>query len=168
MAAALDRRAAIVNLSLTGPADPLLERIVAHALKRGTVVVGALPASGRREGFPTAIAGVIAVDVAGRGTAVPRTLRAPGIDVFTLAPSGRYDAASGSSVAAAGVTAIAALMLSLQPRLTASDLEAILTRSMRATTGANADASVNACAALRALAPDAACGEDVADASGRR
>jgi hypothetical protein len=163
LVAALDARAAIVNLSLAGPADPLLERIVARGLKRGTVFVGALPASGRREGFPTAIPGVIAVDVAGRGVAVPRTLRAPGNDVFTLSPRGHYDAASGSSVAAAGVTAIAALMLSLQPKLTASNLEAILARSM----GATAGASVNACAALRELAPGSACGEEVADTGAR-
>ena len=37
-------------------------------------------------------------------------LPAPGIDVYTLAPQGGYDAASGSSMAAAGVTAVVALL----------------------------------------------------------
>ena len=158
LVAALDARAAIVNLSLAGPADPLLERIVAQAQKRGTVFVGALPPSGRREGFPTAVAGVIAVDVADRGAAVPRTLRAPGTDVFTLSPGGRYDAASGSSLAAASVTAVAALALALQPKMSASELEAILARSMSTGTG------VNACTVLRELLPVTACREGVADA----
>jgi hypothetical protein len=158
LVAALDARAAIVNLSLAGPADPLLERIVAQAQKRGTVFIGALPRSGRREGFPNAVAGVIAVDVAGRGAAVPRTLRAPGSDVFTLSPGGRYDAASGSSLAAASVTAVAALALALQPRMSASELEAMLARSMSTGTG------VNACAVLRELLPATACRGGVADA----
>ena len=158
LVAALDGRAAIVNLSLTGPGDPLLERIVARALGRGTVVVGALPASGRREGFPTAIGGVIAVGATGDSAVAPRILRAPGTDVFTLSPRSRYDAASGSSLAAASVTAVAALALSLQPTLTASQLEATLARSM------HGGSAVNACAALRELVPGTACSEAPADA----
>jgi hypothetical protein len=159
LVAALDGRAAIVNLSLTGPGDPLLERIVTRALRRGTVVVGALPANGRREGFPTAIGGVIAVGSATDKSAVAsRILRAPGTDVFTLSPRSRYDAASGSSLAAASVTAVAALALSLQPTLTASQLEATLARSM------NGGSAVNACAALRELVPGTACRETPADA----
>ena len=158
LVAALDGRAAIVNLSLTGPGDPLLERIVARALRRGTVVVGALPASGRREGFPTAIGGVIAVGATGDSAVAPRILRAPGTDVFTLSPRSRYDAASGSSLAAASVTAVAALALSLQPALSASQLEATLARSM------NGGSAVNACAALRELVPGTACRETPADA----
>src|SRR5690606_9636845 len=113
-----------------GPADPLLGRIVERAMARGTVIVGAVPDSGRREGFPTGIDGVIAVDAAGRAAAARRTLLAPGVDVFTLSPQGRYDVTSGSSVAAAGVTAVAALLLARRPGLTPHEIEAVLERSM--------------------------------------
>jgi subtilisin family serine protease len=52
LAAAAGAQAGIVNLSLGGPPDALLTRIVERLLARGVVVVGAVPPSGRREGFP--------------------------------------------------------------------------------------------------------------------
>jgi subtilisin family serine protease len=151
MVAALDAHARIVNLSLGGPADRLLERIVERGLERGTIFVGAMPASGRREGFPTAIAGVIAVDRADRRERLPEVLYAPGTDVFTLIPGGGYDAVSGSSVAAAEVSAIAALLLARRPDLSAGEVQALLGRSMPGDPPPRAAASINACAALRDL-----------------
>lgn len=150
LAAAVDARADIVNLSLGGPADALLRRIVERGLARGIVFVGAVPASGRREGFPTAIDGVLAVDRSGRAERRPGVLYAPGNEVFTLTPQGRYDAVSGSSVAAAQVSGVAALLRSRRPALDGNDLQALLARSAPAD-GSTQAASVNACAALRQL-----------------
>ncbi|MGE5337467.1 MAG: S8 family peptidase [Gemmatimonadota bacterium] len=169
LAAAMDAHASIVNLSLGGPSDPLLERIVERGMRRGIVFVGAVPASGQREGFPTGIEGVIAVDAAEHSTHAPRVLYAPGSDVFTLAPMARYDAASGSSVAAAEITAVAALLLARRPELNAREIEEMLGRSM---TGgdvhARVAASVNACIALRDLLHTGECtGEDGAVARAR-
>ncbi len=48
----------------------------------------------------------------------PRHLLAPGRDVLTLVPGGHYDFASGSSLAAAEVSGIVALMLAERPHLT--------------------------------------------------
>jgi hypothetical protein len=156
--AASNAGAALVNLSLGGPSDPLLTRIVEQAMKRGVVFVGALPASGQRDGFPTAIDGVIAVDVAGRPGAAQRVLLAPGIDVFTLSPQGRYDAATGSSVAAAGVTAVAALLLARRPGLDARAIETLLQRSMRAPRAPpGTAATVNACSALSEMLNTGGC-----------
>jgi subtilisin family serine protease len=161
LAAALDARAALVNLSVGGPEDPLLRRIVERGLARGTVFVGAVPENGRREGFPSGIEGVIAVDVAGKAPPSPRTLLAPGLDVFTLSPHGRYDAASGSSVAAAGVTAVAALLLARRPGLEPREIEGILRRSMVGTPATSPSrATVNACLALRELVGGGACGSE--------
>lgn len=158
LAAAVDAGARIINLSLGGPDDALLSRIVAGALARGIVVVGAVPASGRREGFPTAIDGVLAVDAAARAGREPSVLYAPGSEVFTLTPLGRYDVASGSSVAAAEVSAVAALLLAGHPGLTARDLETLLGRSTPAAAlRGPARASVNACTALRDLQPSIRC-----------
>lgn len=156
LAAAAAAQAAVVNLSLGGPADPLLARIVERLLARGTIVVGAVPASGRREGFPTGITGVIAVDASGPLPAMPRVLYAPGSEVFTLTPVARYDVATGSSIAAAEVSAVVALLLADAPGLKASEIEALLYRSS-STTAARLRASVNACAALRELRSDALC-----------
>jgi subtilisin family serine protease len=159
LAAAGAAQAAVVNLSLGGPPDPLLTRIVERLLSRGTVIVGAVPASGRREGFPTAIPGVIAVDATGPLPATPLVLYAPGNEVFTLTPFGRYDVASGSSIAAAEVSAVVALLLAHEPRPKGAEIGALLGRSSGLTAAAQGTlrASVNACAALQELRPGAVC-----------
>jgi subtilisin family serine protease len=168
LVAALKADASIMNLSLGGPGDALLDRIVRRGLQRGTVFVGAVPTSGRREGFPTGIDGVIAVDVAERPERVPHVLYAPGTDVFTLSPQGHYDAASGSSVAAAEVTGIAALLLARRPALTAGEVEDILTRSMpRGDASARVATGVNACVALRDLLQSGECPDAAALARAR-
>lgn len=164
LAAAAGAQAGIVNLSLGGPPDALLTRIVERLLARGVVVVGAVPPSGRREGFPTAIEGVIAVDASTRRPASHRVLYAPGSEVFTLTPAGRYDVASGSSMAAAEVSGVAALLLAARPKLNAAEIESLLARSA---IGGGSDlrqsgASVNACAALQSLRPSAVCGDSSA------
>ena len=126
LAAVLDSDARIVNLSLGGPADPLLQALMAQLLRQGRIVVTALPPSGRLEGFPAGIAGVIVVGAAGADPLPAGVLAAPGRDVLTLVPGGRYDFASGSSVAAAHASGIAALLLALQPRLPAPALRSLL------------------------------------------
>lgn len=160
LAAAVGAQAGIVNLSLGGPPDALLTRIVERLLARGVVVVGAAPASGRREGFPTGIEGVIAVDASAQRPPTARVLYAPGSEVLTLTPAGRYDMASGSSMAAAEVTGVAALLLAARPQLRGAEVEALLSRSAAAGgPETRAGAIVNACAAMKSLQPDALCAE---------
>jgi len=127
LAAVLATDARIVNLSLGGPRDPLLDRLLAELLRRGRIVVGALPPDGRRGGFPTGTPGVIAAGVAGEiDPAELNVLAAPGRDVLTLQPGARYDYASGSSIAAAHVSGVAALLLAADPRLDRAALAAAL------------------------------------------
>jgi subtilisin family serine protease len=126
LAAVLESDARIVNLSLGGPADPLLQALMAQLLRQRRIVVTALPPSGRVEGFPAGVAGVIVVGAAGAEALPPGVLAAPGRDVLTLAPGGRYDFASGSSVAAAHASGIVALLLALQPQLEARALRSLL------------------------------------------
>lgn len=152
LGAAIEGGARIVNLSLGGPPDPLLAQLLEHAIARGTVVVAAVPPDGRLDGFPLGVAGVLAVDVAGAAPRASPVLRAPGREVITLAPGGRYDFVSGSSIAAAHVTGAAALLLASEPALSAREIGALLRR------GDDADAAgVNACAALLALRGDGRC-----------
>jgi subtilisin family serine protease len=151
LGAAIEGGARIVNLSLGGPPDPLLAQLLEHAIARGTVVVAAVPPDGRLDGFPLGVAGVLAVDVAGDAPRAGPALRAPGREVITLAPGGRYDFVSGSSIAAAHVTGAAALLLASEPALSAREIGALLR-------GDGADtAGVNACAALLALRGDGRC-----------
>src|SRR5262249_45899039 len=61
LAAAIDVRAAVVNLSLAGPGDPLLARLVDFGAQRGMLFVGAMPPDSSPRGFPTDIPAVIKV-----------------------------------------------------------------------------------------------------------
>lgn len=165
--AAIKARAQIVNLSLGGPADPLLAQLVSYGQRRGMVFVGAVPEDGRLDGFPLAIPGVIAVDQIGRSGASTLVLHAPGRDILSLAPAGRYDFATGSSFAAAHVAGALALLLARVPHLDATSLFAVLDRTR--TRDEQGD-RINVCAALAAIQPRNDCTDSahaVATASAR-
>ena len=124
LAAALASGAPLVNLSFAGPADPQLTAQVQAGLKRGVTFVGA--AAGPEAPFPTGIAGVITA----AGSEQPLStgaLAAPSQHVMTLRPGGEYDFESGTSVAAAELTAVMALLLSASPtRLSTATLVSLL------------------------------------------
>lgn len=153
LSALIDADARIINLSLGGPADPLLEQLLAVSLRQDRIVVAALPPDGRIDGFPAATPGVILVrstPAAGAQAqdAPAGVLDAPGDDILTTQPDGRYDFASGSSLAAAHVSGIAALLLSRAPDLDARAVRAILWRSSTVSDGSRV---VNAASAIAAL-----------------
>jgi subtilisin family serine protease len=109
LAAALASGAPLVNLSIAGPADPLLSALVEYGLRRGVTFVGAVP--GPDGGFPTAIPGVISAG-GSEHPLPPGAFAAPSEHVLTLRPAAQYDFESGSSVAAAELTGIIALLMS--------------------------------------------------------
>jgi len=160
LAAAIEARMDIINLSLAGPADPLLTRLVEVGLHRGIVFVGATPRNSEDNGFPTGIPGVIGVDAAGARASADSVLFAPGSEVLTLVPDGRYDFLSGSSLAAASVSGGVALLLSRDRNLRAENARDLLARSSRRVeTSQGEAASVNLCAAMAALMHQAECKE---------
>lgn len=124
----------ILNLSLAGPYDPLLAELIEAALARGVAVIAAEGESGGHD-FPASLNGVIAAGASGAGAIWTqdgsRPLPAPAVDVITTAAGGGYDFFSGSSVAAAHVSGVAALLLQREPSLTPSELAAALRRSVR-------------------------------------
>jgi subtilisin family serine protease len=126
LAAAIEAHADIINLSLAGPSDPLLTRLIRRAIDAGIIVIGAVPPEGFADAFPSDIAGVIAVDTIEDHQVVAGVLRAPGRDILSLAPQGHYDYYSGSSLAAAEITGIVALLRSSHPHLTSAEAVALL------------------------------------------
>jgi subtilisin family serine protease len=130
LAAALASGAPLVNLSIGGPADPLLTALIEHGLGRGVTFVAARPtspgASAEEDGgFPSGIAGVI--QAAGSEHPLPRgVLAAPAEHVLTLRPGARYDFESGSSVAAAEITGVIALLMSASATRLSSETVASL------------------------------------------
>jgi hypothetical protein len=152
LAAAIDRGARVINLSLGGPSDELLTKLLRVALSRGAVVVGAVPPGGARDGFPLGVPGVIAVqDAASPASSGP--VAAPGREVLTLMPGGRYDFASGTSMSAAHVSGLAALLLQRQPSLDGPRIEKLL----REHGNSQPSQPLNACRVLEALEPPCGC-----------
>ena len=121
---AIMNRAKIINLSLSGPGDPLLQTLLDVAAQRGMAVIGAVDPQRADGGFPASYPGVIAVAMAGDGRVPARAdlLLAPGQDIPTTAPGARWGFVSGSSYAAAHVTALAALLAQLQPSANGAQL----------------------------------------------
>lgn len=120
---AIDVRARIINLSLAGPDDPLLTRLVRRAIELGAVVFGAVGEDDSQP-FPAAIDNVIAVQQ-GMAETLPvagARLFVPGLQLLSTVPDGRYDFVTGSSFATAHASGVAAVMLEQQPHLRASDL----------------------------------------------
>ncbi len=136
---AVRRRAKVVNLSFGGPQDELIALSVRHAIGTGITLVAAAGNGGpnARPSFPAAFAGVIAVTAtdhedrlypaASRGRYI--TVAAPGVEIFTTAPGDRYHFLSGTSMAAAHVTGVVALLLEVSPGLGPREVKGALERS---------------------------------------
>ena len=151
---AIARRPQIINMSLTGPADPLLQQLAEVATAHGIVLVGPATVTSETPGFPATVPGVISVQ---SSTAARRAsvLSAPGSEVLTLAPGGHYDFASGDSVAVAAVSGVVALLLSTRADLTSAQLTALLSASTPAE--GSVASSINACQALVELLGPGGC-----------
>lgn len=148
LAAVTDTHDRIVNLSLGGPADPLLNKLLARVINQGRIVIAALPPDGSVDGFPDSTPGVIIVRASSPSAAPPGVLSAPGRDILTTQPGGAYDFTSGSSMAAAQVSGITALLLSLAPTLDTRAVHDLLLRSSKISDGL---LQVNAASAVMAL-----------------
>ncbi|HEX5163120.1 MAG TPA: S8 family serine peptidase [Steroidobacteraceae bacterium] len=158
LADALAARAHIINLSLVGPSDPLLEALVARAIDGGIIVVGAV-SQDPRFGFPARLPRVLPVAEA-ETSPDDRTgiLRAPARDIVTLVPNGHYDFASGSSLATAQISGVVALLLAKNQKLGVERLRALLEQSTeKHDTTRGPFLSVNACAALVQVVRGAVC-----------
>jgi subtilisin family serine protease len=147
LAAALASGAPLINLSVAGPADPLLSALVQSGLKHGVTFVGA--ANGADD-FPTAIPGVIAASGSERPLP-PGALGAPAEHVLTLRPGAQYDFESGASVAAAELTGVIALLMSASStRLATNTIVSLLSEAAAGAASVAAD-PVDVTAALARL-----------------
>ncbi|MBX9710812.1 MAG: S8 family serine peptidase, partial [Xanthobacteraceae bacterium] len=68
-------------------------------------------------------------EAANRGGYV--AIAAPGVDILSALPDGKYGMSSGTSLSAAFVSGLAALMIARNPNLTPGDLRTALTSSAR-------------------------------------
>jgi len=146
---AIDHAANIINLSLSGPPDMLLEKLVGIAIARHTTVVAAFDPALPQGGFPAALPGVVPVIDESLPSWPNGVYGAPGRDVPTTRPGGKWYLVTGSSYAAAHVSGLVAL--ARQER-----------RSLPVSLSRKASGEVDACATLlrTTAACDCACAVD--------
>ena len=138
---AADNGARIINMSFAGPPDPTMHRMLAAAYGKGIVLVAAAGNGGPKAAplYPGADPDVIAVtatddndsllDSANRGQYI--AVAAPGVQILALAPADAYVVYTGTSVAAAHVSGVAALLLQHEPGLKPGDIRSILTATAK-------------------------------------
>ncbi|KPF67660.1 hypothetical protein IP69_12385 [Bosea sp. AAP35] len=136
---AVEHGARVINLSFAGPEDRLLSRGLAGVAARGIIAVAAAGNGGPGAAplHPGADPNVIAVTAtdaddrifrhASRGGYI--ALAAPGVDVLAAEPQGRYAFSSGTSIAAAHVSGLVALVLEKRPDLDPAGMRRLLTQS---------------------------------------
>ncbi|MEO5938209.1 MAG: S8 family serine peptidase [Sphingomonas sp.] len=107
---AIDHDAQIINLSLTGPPDALLDKLIDVALARGISVVAAYDGAVPNGGFPASKPGVVAVADESLRSWPATVYGAPGRDIPTTEPGGKWYIVNGSSYAAAHVAGLIALV----------------------------------------------------------
>ena len=134
---AVRKGARVINMSFAGPYDPMLALAMKNAHAKGVVLIAASGNLGPKSPplFPAADPNVIAVTAvdendrlfaqAVRGPHV--AIAAPGVDVMVPAPEETYQLTTGTSVAAAHVSGVAALLIERHPNVDAATILEVLT-----------------------------------------
>jgi len=158
---AASKNARIVNMSFAGPPDPMFRDMLTKAHVRGIVLIAAVGNAGPRSPplYPAAdpdVIGVTATDAedrlfpqANRGPQV--AVAAPGVQVLEPAPDATYQVTTGTSVAAAHASGVAALLLARDPKLTPDEVRRDLIRSARHIAGNKRDVGAGVIDALAAV-----------------
>ena len=132
----------VINLSLAGPPNTVLEEAITRLVREdGVVIVAAAGNGGPRAEpvYPAAYDGVIAVTAIDGGDGVYRRaqqgdyvdLAAPGVEVWTAASVSGARSKTGTSFAVPFVTAAVVLVLQGNPALTPAEVEARLDAAAR-------------------------------------
>jgi subtilisin family serine protease len=160
---AASKNARIINMSFAGPADDLLREMLAKANARGIVLIAAVGNAGPRSPplYPAAdpgVIGVTATDVddklmpqANRGPQV--AVAAPGVEILAVAPDGKYQVTSGTSIAAAHASGVAALLLASKSNLTPAQVRASLIRAANRIPGKRNEVGAGVIDALAVINP---------------
>ncbi|WP_075289317.1 S8 family serine peptidase [Pararhizobium arenae] len=129
----------VINLSLTGPPNLLLEQAVEAAIDMGAILVAAAGNDGPKAKpvYPAAYDDVVAVTAVDSARKAYRRavqgshidIAAPGVNVWTAASISGSRQKSGTSFAAPFVTAAVSVLLASGPNLSPAEIETALTQS---------------------------------------
>lgn len=138
---AIQDKARVMNLSLGGPSDKLLRRLIDAAIKHGAVVVAAAGNGGPHgvANYPAALPNVVAVTaVDAKEQLYPEAtegefiqVAAPGVEIVSTSPGGKLMVSSGTSMATAFVSGTAALLIQQNPPLSPAALQSLLQRTAK-------------------------------------
>lgn len=105
----IERGVPTINISLAGPRNALLDRLIRESIARGYTIVAAAGNGGPTAppAYPAAVPGVIAVTAVDKGNRIYRyanqgpyiTVAAPGVDVIAANARGGYARFTGTSFA---------------------------------------------------------------------
>lgn len=158
---ATDHGARVVNASWSGPRSQAIERAIARAAARGVLVVAAAGnSSADSPAFPASAAGVVSVSASGPDDLLASfsnrgaLLAAPGVGILSTTAPGQYERYDGTSMAAAHVSGLAALLWSSQPGASLEQVRAAIARGAVPVEGVQVG-RIDASAALAALGPGA-------------
>jgi hypothetical protein len=106
---AVEHQANVINLSLSGPRDELLEKLLDVALSRKIAIVAAYDQNRPDGGFPASLRGVVPVADEALQSLPAGVYGAPGRDLPTTQPGGGWGLVNGTSYAVAQVSGLLAL-----------------------------------------------------------
>jgi subtilisin family serine protease len=138
---AIKKGARVINMSFAGPYDPMLQLAMKKARDKGVVLVAAAGNAGPKSPplYPAAdpnVIGVTATDendqlFSGANQGPQVAVAAPGVNILEPAPNGGYQVTTGTSVAAAHVSGVAALLIEKNPSLKPDAVLELLTSSAK-------------------------------------
>jgi hypothetical protein len=174
---AVKHKARVVNMSFAGPRDPDLSRELAEGSRRSVIFIAAVGNEGKaaKPSYPAAYENVISVTATDRADAIFKDasrctttcVAAPGVDIYVAAPAGAYQYDSGTSMAAAQISGVVALLLDAKPDLDPKAVRDLLVQTAKPLSPPDADESsiagiVDAYAMLEAAAAPGPLGENAA------
>jgi len=138
---AINKGARIINMSFAGPYDPMIQLAMRNAAAKGVILIAASGNMGAKSPplYPAADPNVIAVTATDESDSLfaqavrgPHlAVAAPGVDVMVPAPEDTYQLTTGTSVAAAHVSGVAALLVERHPSIDARTVLEVLTSTAR-------------------------------------
>jgi len=160
--AAIQQNADVIVVSLDGPADPLLARLVDAAIANGSVVVAASSWRDPKDAGFASLPGVLAAqEPAPGGSIVPprdpdkAPLGSPGIGTLTTVPPGIWDYLKGDSLSAAHVAGVVALIKERAPKISPAEIGLLLRSTAQPRVGLAPEMGtgyIDACSAIAHLA----------------
>jgi hypothetical protein len=152
---AILHKAQVINMSLTGPPDRLLQMLLDAALAQGITIVSAVDLHHADGGFPASYHGVLAISEEDFNVSRAGVLMAPGRDIPTTAPGGSWQFVSGASFACAHASGLVALLLELKPALTNVTMKQKIVQN--STSSDRPGGAIDACATIALLTGSCVC-----------